>query len=274
MHWIDALKTLQHSGEAHMLVSIISVQGSTPRDTDSKMVVSGQRCYDSIGGGHLEHRATLMARERLLAQRRDKHIETFTLSTQLGQCCGGQVTLLFEPFIDTRRALTLFGAGHVAQALVRILADLPWRVTWVDSRDEWVPVDTPSNVQFCHSDPVTREIALAPAHSDFLVMTHHHGLDLDLCEAILKRDDGPWCGLIGSQAKAKRFRQRLQQRGVSPLQLEGLCCPVGLEAISGKRPMEVAVSIAAQLIQRQSDSSASEGLSLSAVQPHVTEPRS
>jgi xanthine dehydrogenase accessory factor len=45
-------------------------------------------------------------------------------------------------------------------------------------------------------------------------MTHHHGLDLRLCEHILRRDDFAWFGLIGSATKRARFHSRLRQAGI------------------------------------------------------------
>ena len=69
-----------------------------------------------------------------------------------------------------------------------------------------------------------------------------------MTEAVLKRGDAKWLGVIGSETKAKRFRQRLLARGFEQDQIDFMQSPVGLESIGGKLPMEVAVSIAASLI--------------------------
>ncbi|VFS91786.1 xanthine dehydrogenase accessory factor X [Pseudomonas aeruginosa] len=61
MNWISALAELQRSGEPCVLVTIIEERGSTPRNAGSKMVVSAERLYDTIGGGHLEYRAQAIA---------------------------------------------------------------------------------------------------------------------------------------------------------------------------------------------------------------------
>ena len=62
MNWISALADLQQRAEACVLVTIIEERGSTPRNAGSKMVVSRERLYDTIGGGHLEHKAAQIAR--------------------------------------------------------------------------------------------------------------------------------------------------------------------------------------------------------------------
>ena len=57
-------------------------------------------------------------------------------------------------------------------------------------------------------------VAAAPAGTCFVVMTHDHALDYELCRVILARADAGWLGLIGSASKAARFRSRLLREGL------------------------------------------------------------
>jgi xanthine dehydrogenase accessory factor len=143
----------------------------------------------------------------------------------------------------------LFGAGHVGQALVRILGTLPCNVSWVDERDAQFPDVVPSNVAIEATDTPEAIIADAPRGSYFLVMTHSHALDQHLCHHILKRDDYAYFGLIGSRTKRRKFEHRLQERGVSAAQLARMVCPIGVRGIRGKAPDIIAVAVAAQLLQ-------------------------
>ncbi len=68
------------------------------------------------------------------------------------------------------------------------------------------------------------------------------------CEAIIADSRADFCGLIGSETKALKFRQRLLKKGFSQKELEKLKCPVGLSALKSKKPMKIAVSITAQLL--------------------------
>ncbi|HAV03588.1 MAG TPA: xanthine dehydrogenase accessory protein XdhC, partial [Pseudomonas sp.] len=77
--WIEALADLQQQGEPCVLVTIIEERGSTPRNAGSKMVVSRERLYDTIGGGHLEYKAQQIAREMLEKRSRDTRLERFSL---------------------------------------------------------------------------------------------------------------------------------------------------------------------------------------------------
>jgi xanthine dehydrogenase accessory factor len=146
--------------------------------------------------------------------------------------------------------LMLFGAGHVGAAIVRALAELPCRVTWVDEREDLFPAQLPSNVAVEATDTPEALAEQAPPGTSFLVMTHSHALDQRLAEAILKRPgvDDDWFGLIGSHTKRKQFEHRLRDRGVEQARLDAMVCPIGVAGIEGKAPAVIAVAVAAQLL--------------------------
>ncbi|MFC3678547.1 xanthine dehydrogenase accessory protein XdhC [Bacterioplanoides pacificum] len=247
-HWFDAVQKCQHNGEAYALITVLGCSGSTPRDQSSKMVVTGEKTYDTIGGGQLEFVVTNKARELLAHNNDAQQIDHFPLGASLGQCCGGSATVLIETFAACDFQLAVFGAGHVAQALMSIVAGLPCKVTWVDSRAELFPASLPDNVRAVVSDDPGYELEQLPAAADVLILTHNHQLDYELTETALRHPCLNSIGLIGSDTKAQRFERRLAARGFSAEDIERLNCPVGLSVVPGKLPMEVAVSIAAQLI--------------------------
>ena len=109
--------------------------GETLSLVGSKMVVSAGRIFDTIGGGHLEYKAMEIAREMLASGSQQTRLERFSLGASLGQCCGGVAVLLFEPMGQVQAQIAVFGAGHVARALVPLLASLPCLVRWIDSRE-------------------------------------------------------------------------------------------------------------------------------------------
>lgn len=145
--------------------------------------------------------------------------------------------------------LYLFGAGHVGAAMVRALAPLPCRITWVDEREDMFPPHLPPSV--CREVTDTPEAVVAGAQdgASFLVMTHSHALDQRLAEAILHHASAGWFGLIGSRTKRLQFERRLLARGVSRERLTFMTCPIGVPGIRGKEPAVIAVSVAAQLMQ-------------------------
>lgn len=144
--------------------------------------------------------------------------------------------------------LWLYGAGHVGQAFARIAFDLPLALTWIDARPGMFPPGIPAGVRVLDdADPVA-SVATAPAGTRFLIMTHDHALDFELCRVVLQRRDFAWAGLIGSRSKAARFRSRLARAGVPAEAIARLSCPVGIAGIYSKWPAAIAVAIAAELM--------------------------
>jgi xanthine dehydrogenase accessory factor len=234
-------------------VEIVEARGSAPREAGTRMWVGKEAIRGTIGGGNLEYTATGIARE-MLASGEALRERRFALGDSLGQCCGGSVRLRFAlregfPPEDTPAfEVVLFGAGHVGKELARILERLPCRLTWADGRPEIFPREVGANVRVVLDDEPAWVVQDAAPGSYFLVMTHSHALDLALVEAILRRGDFAYLGLIGSQTKAAKFKARLRRRGLREEQLERLTSPIGLFK-SGKHPAAVAVSAVAQLLE-------------------------
>lgn len=247
--WFDAVSACQNSGRPYVLVTVLASAGSTPRENGCKMVITDDRIYDTIGGGHLEFEATRKARELLASGDPVQHIEHYPLASKLGQCCGGATNVLFEVMQNHCQHLAVFGAGHVAAALIPIVAQLPLQVTWIDNREDMFPHAVPDNITCSYSDTPAADVTHLPAGTWVLVMTHDHQLDFDITHAALKRGDLPYVGVIGSDTKARRFKTRLQHRELSDRAMNAFVSPIGNGDIPGKKPVEVAVSVSAQLIQ-------------------------
>jgi len=151
--------------------------------------------------------------------------------------------------------LQLHGAGHVGRAIATLLATLDVDVDWFDERDEGFPHVTalgspwPDHIRRISIDTVEREVTRAPAGAFYLVLTHEHALDLRITEAILRRGDFAFCGLIGSKTKRATFSRRLAQRGVPTQAIERLTCPIGAVGIAGRAPEVIAVAAVAELLR-------------------------
>lgn len=246
--WLALLADFEARSEPCVLITVADEQGSTPRDAGTKMLVGRQEQHLTIGGGHLEYRAVEIAREMLAAGTRQPRLERFSLAASLGQCCGGVTTLLFEPLLAQDVPVIVFGAGHVARALVPLLAGLPCALRWVDSRPQEFPSVLPAGVEKIVTDEPVDEIARMPAGAYYIVMTHNHPLDLELTAAILARGDHGYFGLIGSKTKWAKFRHRLAARGHGADRLARVRCPLGLPEVQGKLPLEIAIAVAGEVI--------------------------
>jgi xanthine dehydrogenase accessory factor len=261
----------QHPG---VLVHVERTEGSTPREAGAWMLVLADEVINTIGGGHLEFDAMAQAR-RLLRGEAVPSTQRYALGPSLGQCCGGVMHLRYQlikagdatkniaacailtPASSQNDALygpvALFGGGHVGRAIAQVLGRLPYRITWVDSRDEIFPADVQDNIVCEHSDPVQAAVNDLEAASKVLIMSFSHAEDLEIVAACLQRlrekNDLPYIGLIGSKTKWAAFKNRLRERGYAEDELARVTCPIGMEGIDGKEPEVIAVSVAAQLLQ-------------------------
>ena len=289
MTWLAALERCRARGDACVLVGVTELDGSAPRGVGARMLVTRAGAADTIGGGALEHAAIEHARELLSRDAGEPLVErrTWTLGRALSQCCGGRATLDFElvPACDFR--VEVFGAGHVARELARVLRRLPCIATFHDPRpgwlaglgaDAWTNASAGASAGASARGPAAAvpdlDLGEAPGAGEgpgvlrasrlgenvhgalercrpgalYLVMTHSHELDLEVCEAVLSRGDATYLGLIASKSKARAFRSRLAKKGFTDAELAGLTAPLGGAVRTGNTPMEVAVAALADVL--------------------------
>lgn len=261
MNWLKALTQHAEDNISCVLITVIESTGSAPRVVGTRMVVTSDGFDDTVGGGALEHGAIEHAQYLLQTAKHEPLItqREFTLGADLTQCCGGRVTLQFDCHWANDFTLHVFGAGHVAQEMARIVQRLSCRTTFYDGRAQWLEklnscVDSQSSSTHAYvstnlitENPYTL-VEQCPANSYFAIMTHSHELDMELVEAVLSRRDALYCGLIASDSKAASFRSRLKRKGFSEEELQGLTAPLGRHSDTGNTPMEVAVATVADVL--------------------------
>ena len=262
MEWLKAVAQLRDARQPAVLVTLAAVRGHAPREAGAKMVVGADRSWGTIGGGNLEAVATARARALLDLGTARPELLTVALSDKAPyqhgvQCCGGEVTLLLEP-LPVVPAVAIFGIGHVGLELARILARHDLELHLVDSRTAQttperlaVLSDAVARVHV-HHVPVLPELVLAelPPGAHVLIMTHDHAEDAALCDAALRSPQLGWIGLIGSAGKWARFRRKLAELGHPADAIDRITTPIGLADITGKQPVTIAVSVAADLVRR------------------------
>lgn len=223
------------------------------------MVVTASDKWDTIGGGNLEEVAIRQARSIIEHNTRAPVTRTVPLSekarSQYGvQCCGGEVTVLFEP-VSVVPSVAIFGAGHIGLELARILSRQDLDLHLVDSRSAQLSPASLAPLQDAvarvqpHIVPVLPELVLVelPPGTHVLIMTHDHAEDAALCDAALRTKELGFIGLIGSASKWTRFVTRLVAEGHSQEAITRITSPIGIGEIRGKEPASIAISIAAQL---------------------------
>jgi xanthine dehydrogenase accessory factor len=246
--WLAVLSDLAARGTPCVLITVVEAKGSTPREAGTKMVVTGDKQFGTIGGGNLEFQAIGEARKLLDAANSNTTMKDYPLGPALAQCCGGAVTVLLEPVFPPGKTLLLFGAGHVGKEVVRVLEGLPAKIKWVDERADEFPAGMPAGCEKIHTSAPVDEIKTMPSDAFIIVMTHSHDLDYDIVKAAMKRGDFAYLGLIGSDTKRTRFEKKLLADGIKKDALTRLTCPIGIPAVTGKHPREIAVAVAAEIL--------------------------
>lgn len=238
---------LAQRGEPFVSVTLIDVHGSTPADAGSKMIVrsTGHDC-GTVGGGKIEARAIEVAK-RILVDREHTHFVDWSLKADIGMTCGGRVKLFFERVDRAAWRIVVFGAGHVTQALARVLNELPCQMTCIDPRGDWLS-KLPAGVEAVQTDDPPAKVDLLPDDAYVLSMTRGHSADRPVLQRIFEQGRRfAYLGVIGSDAKAATLRRELIEASIEAKAID-FRCPVGLP-IGSNHPGEIAVSIAAEMLQ-------------------------
>jgi xanthine dehydrogenase accessory factor len=238
--WVAAVLGHAHAAAPCIMVSVADGAAA------GKLVVDVERVAGTIDNAVLSAVAQAAAREMLAA---GESAPRLLVAASAVAADAAAPLLLLEPVRPADFRIAVFGAGHVGRALVAALSRLHVQIVWVDSRAAEFPADLPDNVSVEISDTPECVIDEARAGTYFLVLTHSHDLDFSLTERILRRGDFSYLGLIGSTAKRNTFERRLAQRGVPEALRERVTCPIGIPGIAGKQPAEIAIAVAAELLQ-------------------------
>lgn len=249
--FFEAQNELAESGTPFVAVTVVDTMGSTPQDRGAKMLVTAEgNVHGTVGGGKVEARAIQEAQTMLADDKAPKtRFYQWSLEKDIGMTCGGIVRVYFEAFNVTRWNIVIFGAGHVANALIDILKTLDCRITCIDPREEWLS-RLPSSPKLTRvlAPDMPSQVASIPDGSFVLLMSMGHTTDKPILIEILRTRTFPYLGVIGSNSKAKRLRQDVLDAGLPPESTKAFFCPVGLE-IGSNHLHEIAVSVAAQLLQ-------------------------
>ena len=254
--FVERLAELSHSGAPFVCVTLVQAVGSTPQDAGSKMLVSaGGLVTGTVGGGRVEHKALEHARQMLAKpanQTSPTDLVEWNLKRDVGMTCGGSVKLFFETYNHNDWRIAVFGAGHVASAVVECLAPLDCHVTCIDSRAEWLDrIPARSRLRKVPSADLSKHVAELPSDGFILCMTMGHATDRPILEEIFhQRREFPFLGVIGSRAKRAVLVKELTAVGIPPELAEQFHCPIGLE-LGTNQPGEIAISVVAQLIQER-----------------------
>ncbi len=249
----EKVAALEREGAAFVLVILAEAVGSVPQETGAKMLVTTAGLHaGTVGGGKVEAKAIELALDLLNRAESRPQFVHWTLKTDVGMTCGGAVKLYFEPHAaggaGAAWPIWIFGAGHVVQALVPVLAPLDCQLTVVDPRREWLDrLPRARNARYLQADEPAVLVPAMPERAFLLCLSKGHASDRPVLQRALAERNFPFIGVIGSDAKAEILRRELIAAGLAADRAAQFHCPVGLP-FGNNDPREIALSIAAQLL--------------------------
>jgi xanthine dehydrogenase accessory factor len=249
MNLFEICQNFTEEGTSFVVVTLTATRGSAPQDPGAKIIVTKDGLNaGTVGGGKVEAAAIKKA-QAILDSKSELPPETicWNLQKDIGMSCGGESTFLFEHFHQNHWPIVIFGAGHVGQALTRVLSKLNCHVTCIDSREEWIAKLV--GVKAIHHPNPREIVSTFDPKSFFMCMTMGHAHDVPILLEIFKHaPDCPYVGVIGSEVKGIKIKKELAELGVSEDFINKLRVPMGLP-IGTNHPYEIAISISGELLK-------------------------
>lgn len=236
-------------GQSVALATLVRVEGSTPRELGSKMLVYADgQIAGTIGGGAMEA-SVIEAAIQALACGEPRLLQYELRDPAEGDLgiCGGEAEV-FVDVIAPRPTLLVVGGGHVAIPVAEMGHRCGFRVIVLDDRPDMV-----NEARFPHAeerlvgDIVAQlgQLELTPQWH-VVIVTRGHAYDLEALRAVVS-SEAAYVGMIGSRRKVRTTFERLIADGVPQSLLERVNAPIGLD-IGAQTPAEIAVSILAEII--------------------------
>jgi xanthine dehydrogenase accessory factor len=248
----EAVRLLERH-EPFARATVVKTVGSVPGKLGASLLVRSDGSFlGTVGGAALEERVKALAIEAL--RRRRGGLHHFDLQAWkpggLPSLCGGSVEIAVE-YVPARPNLLLWGGGHVAAALARLLPGLEYDYSVADDRPEWIGADRfPAAQRRVVVEPRRLWDALDPSTFTHLYLLGYDARkDLEVLEVSLGRFRG-FVGLIASAPKREHMIATLRQRGVPETEIARIRSPIGLP-FGAESPAEIAVSVVAEIIQEQ-----------------------
>jgi len=249
--FFEALNELMAEETPLVTVTVVDTVGSVPQDRGAKMIVTREGLrFGTVGGGKVETKAIAEAQAMLNGEVAENiRFAQWNLAKDVGMTCGGIVKLYFESHNARRWRIVIFGAGHVANALINLLIHFDCAITCIDPREEWLAkLPSSPKLRTIHTDDMPSLVKTLPDDAFVILMSMGHTTDKPVLLEILRTRTFPYLGVIGSDAKANILRRDIAEAGLPEEAQRAFHCPIGIE-IGTNHPYEIALSVIAQLVE-------------------------
>jgi len=243
MKQIEQMVKAVTAHESFVVATVVDTKGSAPGHVGFRMLVFPERIEGTIGGGALEKVVIEDARQML--QKNEKPILKHYKLSDLSMSCGGEAGIFFE-HCQTKPALWIFGAGHIARALAPIAWAIGFRLTLVDNRPGFAATERfpPGSELITGAYP--DHAGQMPSEAYAVIVTHGHAHDEEILNLLAVRNPPlPYIGMIGSRRKVILILKAMRDKGVN--HQDNIYTPIGLK-LGGDSAEEIALAIAAEIL--------------------------
>ncbi|NIM20111.1 MAG: hypothetical protein GTO51_07750 [Candidatus Latescibacteria bacterium] len=164
----------------------------------------------------------------------------------------GDTSLFLEPIFPLPQ-LVIAGAGHIGQVLAHIGSLLSFEVTVIDDRPEFANREKLPEADHIIVNDIGMAMHDFPTSLDtyIVIVTRGHQQDAEALRHVIA-SDAAYIGMIGSKRKIALMRSKFIEKGWATAGLfDHVHAPIGIE-IHSETVEEIAISIAAQLVQARS----------------------
>ncbi len=238
-------------GKRVAVASIVETVGSTPRKPGTKMLITDKmEMFGTIGGGCVEADVIFAAKEVLKSGKPQLlHVDIKSKNAdELDMLCGGEITLYVEPVMPDYQ-LIICGGGHISKALANVFHGLDFKITVIDDRPQFANKERFPGIHeavSCDYSEISKHVK-TDHYTYVVVVTRGHSGD-EVCLRQLIESPAPYIAMIGSRTKWAHLRKNLIEGGIDESKVDRVYSPAGLD-IGSITPEEIAVSVAAQIIQ-------------------------
>jgi len=147
--------------------------------------------------------------------------------------------------LGPQHRLVLVGAGSLAETISALALNMDYDVCVLDQREEKLREWRGPAISLFGGELAEHIEALGEPNTSLITLTHDRDID-DESLWLSRNAAYAFIGALGSRRTSANRKRRLLERGLSDAQLDRIHAPVGVD-IGSKTPMEIAVSILAQL---------------------------
>jgi len=158
--------------------------------------------------------------------------------------------LLFLEPISPLPELVILGAGHIGQVITHLGSLLNFEVTVIDDRPEFADkkkLPDADHIVVKNIKKYLYNYSISP-NTYIVIVTRGHQHDADALRQVIS-SNATYIGMIGSRRKITLMRKQFIEQGWCDAQeFDRIYAPIGVD-INSKTVEEIAISIAAQLVQ-------------------------